>query len=239
MSPRTWQRIKDVYTEASELAPEDRHAFVEGASSGQPEVTAEVLRLLRLDAEAERRIEARGVPEGRLTAAADRHTFYPGERLAGRYEVLRFLASGGMGEVYEADPTTQPCPAKRLSNRKTRMMMEDLKTLETKLNALIAKGEMVAATEEFYADICVYQEGNQAPRSGGKKGHVEYLSAFFKTVNAVNGLTLHSQTVGDNVTMSEWTFDLSTSNGPVLWNEVLRRRWENGKVVNERFYTAA
>jgi hypothetical protein len=103
MSPRTWQRIKDVYTEASELAPEDRQAFVEGACGGQPDVTAEVLRLLRLDAEAERRMGAMGVPEGMLTAAADRHTFYPGERLAGRYEVRRFLASGGMGEVYEAD----------------------------------------------------------------------------------------------------------------------------------------
>lgn len=117
--------------------------------------------------------------------------------------------------------------------------MEDLKTLETKLNALIAKGEMVAATEEFYADDCVYQEGNKPPRTGGKKGHVAYLSEFFKTVIAVNGLTLHSQTVGDGVTMSEWTFDLNTSNGPVLWNEVLRRRWEHGKVVSERFYTAS
>ena len=30
--------------------------------------------------------------------------------------------------------------------------MEDLKTLETKLNALIAKGEMIEAVEQFYAD---------------------------------------------------------------------------------------
>lgn len=116
--------------------------------------------------------------------------------------------------------------------------MEDLKTLETKLNAMIQKGEMVQATEQFYAGDCVYQEGNQAPRMGGKKGHAEYLSNFFKTVTAVNGITLHGQAVGDGVTMSEWTFDLSTTNGPILWNEILRRRWENGKVVSERFYTA-
>lgn len=117
--------------------------------------------------------------------------------------------------------------------------MQNVETLETQLNALIAKGEMVQATEQFYADNCSYQEGNKAPRTGGKKGHVEYLSAFFQTVTAVNAITLHSQTFGDGVTMSEWTFDLSTTNGPVLWNEVLRRRWENGKVVSERFYTAA
>lgn len=116
--------------------------------------------------------------------------------------------------------------------------MQDLTNLETSLNAMIAKGEMVEATEKFYADDCVYQEGNQQPRAGGKEGHKKYLSDFFKTVTKVNGLTLRSQTIGDGVTMSEWTFDLATTNGPILWNEVLRRRWENGKVVNERFYTA-
>ena len=117
--------------------------------------------------------------------------------------------------------------------------MEDLKTLETTLNAMIAKGEMVQATEQFYAEDCIWQEGNLAPRTGGRQGHIEYLVAIFKTVKTVNGLTLHSQAIGDGVTLSEWTFDLSTENGPVLWNEVLRRRWLNGKVVSERFYTAA
>jgi hypothetical protein len=117
--------------------------------------------------------------------------------------------------------------------------MEDLKTLETSLNAMIAKGEMVEATDRFYADDCVFQEGNKEPRTGGKAGHKEYLAAIFATVTAVNGLTLHSQAVGDGVTISEWTFDLSTTNGPVLWNEILRRRWVDGKVVSERYYTAA
>ena len=44
--------------------------------------------------------------------------------------------------------------------------MEGLKTLETKLNALIAKGEMLEAVDQFYADDCVYQEGDQPPRTG-------------------------------------------------------------------------
>ncbi len=117
--------------------------------------------------------------------------------------------------------------------------MEELKTLETQLNGMIAKGEMVEATELFYADDCAYQEGNKEPRTGGKQGHKDYLTGFFQTVKTVNGLTLHSQAVGDGVTMSEWTFDIDTTNGPVLWNEVLRRQWKGGKVVSERFYTAA
>lgn len=117
--------------------------------------------------------------------------------------------------------------------------MEDLKTLETKLNALIAKGDMIEAVGQYHAADCIYQEGTQPPRSGGKKGQKDYLSAFFKTVKAVNALTLHGQSIGDGITMSEWTFDLTTDSGPVLWNEVHRRRWQNGKVISERYYTAA
>jgi ketosteroid isomerase-like protein len=116
--------------------------------------------------------------------------------------------------------------------------MEDLQTLETKLNALIGKGEMIEAVEQFYADDCTYQEGNQPPRTGGKKAQKEYLSNLFKTVKTVNALTLHAQSIGDGITMSEWTFNLTTNNGPILWNEVLRRRWQNGKVVSERYYTS-
>ena len=35
--------------------------------------------------------------------SADEPSFAPGERIAGRYHVVRFLARGGMGEVYEVD----------------------------------------------------------------------------------------------------------------------------------------
>ena len=116
--------------------------------------------------------------------------------------------------------------------------MEDLQTLETKLNALIGKGEMIEAVEQFYADDCVYQEGNQPPRTGGKKAHKEHLSHLFKTVKTVNALTLHGQSIGGGITMNDCTFNLTTNNGPILWNEVFRRRWQNGKVVSERYYTA-
>ena len=27
--------------------------------------------------------------------------------------------------------------------------------------------------------------------------------------------------------------------GPIVWNEILRREWRDGKVVSERYYKAA
>ena len=41
-------------------------------------------------------------PTGVVQAAADLHAFFPGQVLAGRYEIQKFLAVGGMGEVYSA-----------------------------------------------------------------------------------------------------------------------------------------
>jgi hypothetical protein len=107
------------------------------------------------------------------------------------------------------------CVERRLNLAQTEEEdMDDLKTLETKLNALIAKGEMIEAVTLTTA------------------------STKRKTVKTVNALTLHGQSIGDGITMSEWTFNLTTNNGPILWNEVLRRRWQNGKVASERYYTA-
>ena len=38
--------------------------------------------------------------------------------------------------------------------------------------------------------------------------------------------------------MSEWTFNMTGGDGAKIeWNEVLARKWRNGKVVSERYYT--
>jgi len=116
--------------------------------------------------------------------------------------------------------------------------MQDLKTLETALNALAQKGDMATAVNQFYADDCSFQEGNQPARTGGKAGHLTYLADFFATVTKVNTIQLHGQAVGEGITISEWTFDMVGPDGPILWNEILRRQWKDGKVVSERFYTA-
>ncbi|MFN0111046.1 MAG: nuclear transport factor 2 family protein [Blastocatellia bacterium] len=116
--------------------------------------------------------------------------------------------------------------------------MNNLQALETELNKLVAAGKILEAVDRYFAEDCSFQEGNQPPRVGKATQHA-HLEGFFKTLKAFNGATLHSQAVGDNVTLSEWTFDMVGPDGPMIWNEVLRRRWKDGKVISERFYTAA
>ncbi len=116
--------------------------------------------------------------------------------------------------------------------------MKSIKQLDDELNALISQGKILDGLDQFYADASTFQEGNQSPRVG-KATHRTFLEGFLGSLKKFNGATLHQQGVGTDVTLTEWTFDLVGPDGPILWNEVLRRQWKDGKVVSERFYTAA
>lgn len=116
--------------------------------------------------------------------------------------------------------------------------MTNIGTLETQLNDLTKQGKILDALEKFYDESCTFQEGNQPARKGRAAQHA-HLSGFFKTLKSFNGATLHAQTNdGAGSAMAEWTFDMTGPDGPILWNEILVRRWREGKVVSERFYTA-
>lgn len=115
-------------------------------------------------------------------------------------------------------------------------------TLNAKVEALdrqILAGDILGAVETFFHPDVETQEGNADDLIRGKEAKIEHLKAFFAGIAKVNGITLHSYAVGDDVTMSEFTFDLVQTDGSrILWNEVLRRRWQDGLVINERYYTA-
>ncbi len=114
----------------------------------------------------------------------------------------------------------------------------NLEHLETSLNAETQSGNILGALEKFYADHCTFEEGDGSRREDRAAQHA-HLSAFFATLEGFNGATLHGQAVGDDITISEWTFDMTGPGGTsIVWNEVLVRRWRHSKVVSERFYQA-
>lgn len=117
-------------------------------------------------------------------------------------------------------------------------MSDSIAKLNDSLNAMTAQGKILQALESFYDTDCVFQEGNQPPRRGRQAQHL-HLSNFFATLRKFNGATLHAAGVGVDVTLNEWTFDMVGPEGPIVWNEILVRRWHQGKVVSERYYTAS
>jgi ketosteroid isomerase-like protein len=113
-----------------------------------------------------------------------------------------------------------------------------IRELETALNEMTAKGQILEALARFYAEDCVFEEGDGSRRRGRQSQH-EHLSAFFAGLKGLDSATLHAQATGEGVGLSEWTFAMTAGDGtPIVWNEVLVRRWENDRVVSERFYQA-
>jgi len=103
MNPERWREIKSIFDAAADLRAEEQLSYVRGLAGEDKELEAEVLRLLRANASTNGFMEK---------PAADLHTYIKpnkdeavlekGRVYARRFEILRFLNRGGMGEVYEA-----------------------------------------------------------------------------------------------------------------------------------------
>lgn len=118
------------------------------------------------------------------------------------------------------------------------MNRDEIEQQDNQLNSLDRQGKILEGLDRFYADDCTFQEGNEAPIRG-KEAQRERLSKMFASLKSFNGATLHSQAIGDGVSVTEWTFAMTSGEGdPIVWNEVLVRHWNEGKVVRERFYQA-
>lgn len=97
-------RIRKLCTEVSKLAPAERDAFLRQHAADQPELIAEVVRLLN-SADSETVLAFKAAPEPASNEHGDQENraFASGEILANRFRIIRFISSGGMGEVYAAE----------------------------------------------------------------------------------------------------------------------------------------
>ena len=107
MTAEGWERVKDLFDELADSAP-DRCAAV--LSQEDEEIRSEVQRLLanhQAAAATESPLDRPLLSANHLMREAFRElrVFEPGELLLNRFEIRGFIGAGGMGEVYEAyDP---------------------------------------------------------------------------------------------------------------------------------------
>ena len=101
------QSAEELFGEALELPPESRSAFLDRVCRHDPELRRLLEQLLLEDARAGSFLAHPAfTPDGTETFSAvgppATGRFRSGQLIAGRFAIVRFIARGGMGEVYEA-----------------------------------------------------------------------------------------------------------------------------------------
>jgi len=96
-----WEQIKDLFQAALDIEPSVRRQFLE-QKGGSPELREAVEKLLEAhnDAGSLLGVDA-AMPTSGLSTPVQNY-LAPGTLLAGRFQIVRFIAGGGMGQVYEA-----------------------------------------------------------------------------------------------------------------------------------------
>jgi Tol biopolymer transport system component/serine/threonine protein kinase len=100
--PDNWEAVKALFDAALDLDSGERSAFLR---NNCPDVTlrAEVERLLNEHDQAGAFLSTPALGRIPLEAQAPPQRLSEGQMLAGRFRIVRFIAGGGMGEVYEAE----------------------------------------------------------------------------------------------------------------------------------------
>ncbi len=109
----------------------------------------------------------------------------------------------------------------------------------TKMDAIVAKGAIVDAVKEYFADQATTSDygGNGTTN---KSEMIKKMEGFAASIAKVNGIALHHTIVEDHVSASEFTFDFDMQDGSkIYWHEIIRRIWNaEGKVISEEYFNA-
>lgn len=80
-------------------------------------------------------------------------------------------------------------------------------------------------------------QDNANPATKRLAASVEREKQFMSGVKEWKGFKVRASGVDDNVTFYEYSLDfIATSGQPVHMEQVAVSRWNNGKIVHERFY---
>ncbi|MBI1786437.1 MAG: serine/threonine-protein kinase, partial [Acidobacteria bacterium] len=103
MTRERWEKLKVIFGDALDRQPAEREAFVREAVKDDPDLLPELLRLLEEYDRDSGLLSRPALIRARPLEPDDGPRFSPETVLARRFRIVRFIARGGMGEVYEAE----------------------------------------------------------------------------------------------------------------------------------------
>lgn len=110
--------------------------------------------------------------------------------------------------------------------------------LEQELQTMMGQGQMLEAFDKFYADNVVMVEATGEVREG-KAYNREFEVKWLESLEGMHGGGVTAMTANEETghTCTETWGDFSFKDGNRMkMEEVSVKKWEDGKVVHERFY---
>jgi len=120
----------------------------------------------------------------------------------------------------------------------TKVIQEnELLTKAVEVTNLLAEGKFIEAMEQYLDDDVHLYEGNNEPKIGKEFCLTEERN-LLDTVVAFHGYNvLSGPAVKDDTTFYEAVMEFRTNDGKEhKFEQVVRTKWKNGKIVNERYY---
>ena len=110
-----------------------------------------------------------------------------------------------------------------------------LQQLLDTVDAQVVKGDIITAFDAFAADNCVTLS-TPADKTNSKAEKLDALRWFFNNIASVNRIERLAAKAGKDNTDSQFVFDFTDKFGNhLVYNEVIRRTWKNGKIVEEQY----
>lgn len=110
--------------------------------------------------------------------------------------------------------------------------------LEQELQTMMGQGQMLEAFDKFYADDVVMVEATGEVREG-KAHNRTFEEKWLESLEGMHGGGVTAMAANEETghTCTETWGDFSFKGGQRMkMEEVSVKKWENGKIVHERFY---
>ncbi|HTE23091.1 hypothetical protein [Flavitalea sp.] len=115
-------------------------------------------------------------------------------------------------------------------------MEKNLQELSNAMNKMVTNGQLIDAAEKYYASNIKTIEFD-GKVTEGKQAAMKKLNDFVGSIQKVKEITLLRSVSDDNASFSEYILDFEMKDGTgVYLHEIIRSLWENGQVVEERYF---
>ncbi|MBX2815526.1 MAG: nuclear transport factor 2 family protein [Saprospiraceae bacterium] len=106
------------------------------------------------------------------------------------------------------------------------------------MQAMLGQGQAFEALDKYYADHCVVVEANGETRNG-REAQRAAMQEWFSSVTKLHSSgigCITSDESGGITCVESWVEATFADGNRYKMEEVAVQKWENGKIVHERFY---